>query len=443
MNAMKLSEWINRALYNKDKNIAKQELQNFTLLFASTLLALALVEFTIRVTGIDIPRRSDIRALNGIMRPGYPEFYRFEPNTRTVAVSPSAEFAVEYQINRVGMRDIHHAPYKKPGTTRIVFLGDSLTEGYGIELHLSYPYLIQSLSGGKFDCINAAMRGMSPADYAFRIQNVLDIYKDIDVLVLSLNGKDFYDDEKYEKQFGLKVNPSDHSITRLPFSESEPYYFRHAGPLAFPLSRIRVSWLLVPWLYDSPSLPRISLMLEATLAGQILSLYKSAKVTGIEIANHPGNTTRITFPLNSATVLTPDQVNQLWQLFKSEVYDHFQTIRPDFNQKESYIVSAKQAQRTFSYLDVIHRISLTNRFKIYMIYLPFLDELRNHIELWFMQYGKDHPDIQYISLTKPLLDACLNSEEAIYFPIEGHLTAAGHRAVAEPLYRVFHESCPG
>ncbi|MFB3788518.1 MAG: SGNH/GDSL hydrolase family protein [bacterium] len=129
------------------------------------------------------------------MRPGYPEFYRFEPNTRTVAVSPSAEFAVEYRINRVGMRDIDHTTYKKPGTTRIVFLGDSLTEGYGVELRQSYPYLIQSLSGGKFDCINAAMRGMSPADYAFRIQNVLDIYKDIDVLVLSLNGKDFYDDE--------------------------------------------------------------------------------------------------------------------------------------------------------------------------------------------------------------------------------------------------------
>ncbi|MFB3788517.1 MAG: hypothetical protein ACE15F_19335 [bacterium] len=239
----------------------------------------------------------------------------------------------------------------------------------------------------------------------------------------------------------MKVNPAGHSITRRSFSESNPYYFRYAGSLAFPLSQIHLSWLLVPWLYESPSLPRISLVLEDRLAGQITSLYKSAKVTGIEIVNHPDKTSQITFPLNSPAVLTPDQVNQLWQLFKSEVYDHFQTIRPDFNQKESYIVSAKQAQRTFSYLDVIHRISLTNRFKIYMIYLPFLDELRNHIELWFMQYCKDHPDIQYISLTKPLLDACLEGDEAIYFPMEGHLTAAGHRAVAEPLYRVFRESC--
>jgi len=441
MKTMKFIEWIHLTRNIIYRLIVKQTIHNFTLLIFSILLALVLGEFAIRVTDIDIPRRSDIRALHGIMRPGYPEFYRFEPNTRTVAVSPSAEFAVEYRINRVGMRDIDHTTYKKPGTTRIVFLGDSLTEGYGVELHQSYPYLIQSLSGGKFDCINAAMRGMSPADYAFRIQNVLDIYKDIDVLVLSLNGKEFYDDEKYEKQYGLKVNPAGHSITRCSFSESNPYYFCHAGPLAFPLSRIRVSWLLVPWLYESPSLPRISLVLEDRLAGQITSLYKSAKVTGIEIANHPGNTTRITFPLNSATVLTPDQVNQLWQLFKSEVYGHFQTIRPDFNQKGPHTVSAKQAQRTFSYLDAIRKIGLDNLIKIYMVYLPFLDNLHNDIERWYEEYCENHPDIQYVSLTKPLLDACLEGDEAIYFPIEGHLTAAGHRAAAEPLYRVFREGC--
>ena len=55
----------------------------------------------------------------------------------------SAEYDVAVRINHQGLRDVPHAYTKPPGTTRILFLGDSFVFGYGVEEAQRFTNLVQ------------------------------------------------------------------------------------------------------------------------------------------------------------------------------------------------------------------------------------------------------------------------------------------------------------
>jgi acyl-CoA thioesterase I len=73
----------------------------------------------------------------------------------------------------------------------ILFFGDSLTAGYGIEPSQAFPSLIQekiAARGWKFSVVNAGRSGETTADGLRRIDWVLRT--EIDLLVLELGGND-------------------------------------------------------------------------------------------------------------------------------------------------------------------------------------------------------------------------------------------------------------
>jgi len=74
---------------------------------------------------------------------------------------------------------------------RIVFLGDSLTAGYGLDASEAYPSLIQDrlrLAGLDFEVVNAGVSGDTSAGGLSRIDWSLD--GDVRVLVVALGGND-------------------------------------------------------------------------------------------------------------------------------------------------------------------------------------------------------------------------------------------------------------
>jgi len=74
---------------------------------------------------------------------------------------------------------------------RIVFLGDSLTAGYGIELEQSVPSLIQGhldSTGYKYEVVNAGVSGDTSAGGLRRLDWSLD--GDVRILVLELGAND-------------------------------------------------------------------------------------------------------------------------------------------------------------------------------------------------------------------------------------------------------------
>ena len=85
------------------------------------------------------------------------------------------------------------APLGAPAATRprIVFLGDSLTAGYGLDLEQSVPSLVQKqldTEGYKFEVVNAGVSGDTSAGGLRRLEWSLD--GDVRILVLELGAND-------------------------------------------------------------------------------------------------------------------------------------------------------------------------------------------------------------------------------------------------------------
>ena len=75
----------------------------------------------------------------------------------------------------------------------ILFFGNSLTAGYGLELEEAFPSLIQyriDSLGLDYRVVNAGVSGETTADGNSRISWILDQYSPIEVFVLELGAND-------------------------------------------------------------------------------------------------------------------------------------------------------------------------------------------------------------------------------------------------------------
>ena len=74
---------------------------------------------------------------------------------------------------------------------RIVFLGDSITAGFGLEKSAAYPPLIQELAkqqGLQWECINAGLSGDTTTGGVRRVK--LRVKRPLDLIVIALGGND-------------------------------------------------------------------------------------------------------------------------------------------------------------------------------------------------------------------------------------------------------------
>ena len=113
--------------------IKKGFLQNFLLLIIATVFTLLLSELIVRAA---VPFPADIP-------PDTTMVYESSPNKKLrFKLRPGAskyQFGTLNQINHSGFRDREFGETKLPGTTRILFLGDSVTYGHGIHFEYSVP----------------------------------------------------------------------------------------------------------------------------------------------------------------------------------------------------------------------------------------------------------------------------------------------------------------
>ncbi|MCX5881481.1 MAG: arylesterase [Deltaproteobacteria bacterium] len=82
------------------------------------------------------------------------------------------------------------APRQPVHALTIVALGDSLTEGYGVEEHQAYPALLEAkLRKEGFSCtvINAGISGETSSGLLYRINRVLSLKPDIVILCTGAN----------------------------------------------------------------------------------------------------------------------------------------------------------------------------------------------------------------------------------------------------------------
>ena len=94
------------------------------------------------------------------------------------------------------------------GTGKVVFIGDSLTEGYGIEKKFSYPQLVQNKilkDGLNYKVINGGVSGSTTASGESRLKWFLK--GKVDIMVLALGANDGLR--------GIKVAESEKNLSKV------------------------------------------------------------------------------------------------------------------------------------------------------------------------------------------------------------------------------------
>ena len=115
----------------------------------------------------------------------------------------TASFDTHYEIDSLGLRDREYPEEKPVGKERILMLGDSFTEGIGVEASETFSkvlegFLDDSLTRGKYEVINSGVGSYSPLLEYLYLQNG-GLKLSPDVVVLNLDLSDMYDDIQYTR----------------------------------------------------------------------------------------------------------------------------------------------------------------------------------------------------------------------------------------------------
>lgn len=114
-------------------------------------------------------------------------------NWRYVPNSVVSEGKIDYRYNWVGFRDVDHSVQKPSGIKRIIILGDSVTEGYGVEWKDVFANILQSRLGAQQEVIVVAAGGLNtPQEVHLLKQEGLLYEPDLVVMNFVLNDADFF-----------------------------------------------------------------------------------------------------------------------------------------------------------------------------------------------------------------------------------------------------------
>ncbi len=180
---------------SKRRKIAFQISASLALIF----FFLFFLEILVRLLLPQLGMSAEIRVPDPILH------HSFVSGAETVMNSP--EFKVSYKINSFGLRDREIEP-KKPGVFRILALGDSVVEGWGVELEQSWvkqleKNLNENFGEGKFEVINGGVASYSPLlYYLFLKEKGLKLQPDLVIMMMDMG--DPSDDYAYVKSTVFK-----------------------------------------------------------------------------------------------------------------------------------------------------------------------------------------------------------------------------------------------
>jgi hypothetical protein len=126
------------------------------------------------------------------------------------AVLERVEFRTRVVTNALGFRDPRLPGPKPARTTRIVALGDSFTQGYGVEEEEAYPRRLERLldargPGRRHEVINLGVPGACPLDYLAHLEEVGLAYEP-DVVLVGVMANDV-NDLRSLRTMGARILP--------------------------------------------------------------------------------------------------------------------------------------------------------------------------------------------------------------------------------------------
>ena len=167
------------------------------LLMVSLLFSLIVGEMGLRLMGYAGAPESVIGNIRQIDDPILN--WRFVPN------STVQDGKVVSHYNSAGFRDREHDTAKPVGITRIVVVGDSVTEGNGVGQDALFVSHIQALLGSKYEIINLGMSGLNTPQ-EIHLLGVEGVKYEPDVVVVNfvLNDCDFFSKYQGAERFQIE-----------------------------------------------------------------------------------------------------------------------------------------------------------------------------------------------------------------------------------------------
>src|SRR5262245_33377873 len=122
------------------------------------------------------------------------------------------EFTVHVVTNALGFREPRLPSPKPPHTVRIVALGDSFTQGYGVEEGEAYPRQLERRLAARdpartYEVVNLGIPGTSPRDYLEHLRDPGLAYHP-DIVLVAVMANDVQDvaiQRRFGVQFGAEV----------------------------------------------------------------------------------------------------------------------------------------------------------------------------------------------------------------------------------------------
>ena len=149
-----------------------------TLLFVSLLMTLAGAEVAVRVFGLaPAPPQEDGESLASVLDFDGKLETRYQPSSRTLVRSQYGEFALDYAFNELGLRDRPVPRRQSNDGLRILALGNSFVEGWGVAadqtfLRVAEDRLNREGSGRQVRVVNAGASGYGAAQCYLWLQEL-------------------------------------------------------------------------------------------------------------------------------------------------------------------------------------------------------------------------------------------------------------------------------
>ncbi len=155
------------------------------LISASLFIAAVIGEVALRILGHHGALRSFITNIRPVDDPIL--------DWRYVPKSELRIGKIVYAYNSAGFRDVEHTIERRPGIARILVVGDSVTEGTGVESDSVFSRRIQAGLESTFDVVTTAAAGLNTPQEVHLLEQTGLAYKpDLVILNFVLNDRDFY-----------------------------------------------------------------------------------------------------------------------------------------------------------------------------------------------------------------------------------------------------------
>jgi len=368
------------------------------------------------------------------------------PATAPIANSPnfhgrrtSLEFDIPFDTNSQGLR-YAEIPLRKPdGEFRALMLGDSMTEGWGVESNQTFSALLESQFSTKAHArrfINAGLAGRGPLEYGRLLASVGLQYQP-DLVVIDLHPNDLTD----------TVSGADLALTQ---NRDGTYEVQAVEATWEPSSTTRkIASSLWPWLYKSLqrySGKRDGDRLESI--GLIESVTEQARRLGIPDSEVQAWRARIPPQIleacdrgafNRSVVamgcLHRDLVLRMLDVAGPSAEKSWQSMRHVLTQ----IVNLCRQHRirigvVFLSTPYQYDETLATLEKTLGVYYrrEWLTEPSSEAERRLRRWA-DESSVPFLSLTDDLRKSAREKPGTLNYPLDGHWTAEGHRVAAKAI----------